>query len=178
MELDLGMVGLITRIGIILFGLVVALIVIGLRRRKRLPVARLTVLDSEAPELINKEYLIMGYPATLGRDRENAVSLHPDDTVSRFHARLECLEGQVVLREVLIRDSDGKIRGSTNGTFVDSRKVDSQAAPVELRAGSTIRLGSRLTLRFEEVVIPSSNYVGTRQEIKVPEDLTRDRSEP
>jgi hypothetical protein len=171
MELDLNWVGLITRASVILLGLIIAFMVIWLRRRKRRPVARLIVEDSEVASLVNKEFLVKSYPVTLGRARENDISFYQDESVSRYHARLECVEDKVVLKEVLIRDSDGKIRGPTNGTFVNEQPVISEGPPVEIHSGSKIRLGSRLILRFDEVVIPIEGYVGTRRDFPIPEDI-------
>ena len=177
MDLDITWIGLIIRIGIILLGLSIAFVVIRLRQGKRKFVARLTVEDSEIPSLIHKEFLIQDYPARIGRSRENDVSLHPDESVSRFHARLECEEGRLFLKEVLIRDSDGKIHGPTNGTFVDGRRLDPAMPSVEIFSGSKIRLGSRLTLRFDEVMVPAGGYRGTRRDIQVPPDVLEGRKE-
>jgi pSer/pThr/pTyr-binding forkhead associated (FHA) protein len=178
MDLDITWIGLLIRIGIILLGLAIAFIVIRLRQGKRKFVARLTVEDSEIPSLIHKEFLIQDYPARIGRSRENEVPLHPDESVSRFHARLECEEGRLFLKEVLIRDNDGKIHGPTNGTFVDGRRLDPAMPAVEIFSGSKIRLGSRLTLRFDEVMVPAGGYRGTRRDIQVPPDVLEGRKEP
>ena len=147
MDLDITWIGLIVRIGAILLGLAIAFIVIRLRQGKRQFVARLTVEDSEISSLIHKEFLIQEYPARIGRSRENEVPLHPDESVSRFHARLECEDGRIFLKEVLIRDSDGKIQGPTNGTVVDGRRLDSATPAVEITVMTEIDRTRRLARR-------------------------------
>jgi pSer/pThr/pTyr-binding forkhead associated (FHA) protein len=177
MNLDSTWIGFLIRLGIILLGLVLTLAVVLYRRAKRSPLARLTVEDSEVTGLIHTEYLIKSYPVTIGRVRENDVALLQDETVSRFHAQLECSEGKVVLKEVLIRDADGRIRGPLNGTFVDDQQLNSEAAPLEIHSGSKIRLGTRLVLRFDEIVVPPSRYQGTRGSIPVPTDVLKKNKE-
>jgi hypothetical protein len=175
MDLDLNWAGLIIRTGIIVVGLIIAFLVIIFRRRRQRPVARLIVEDSEAASLVNKEFLVKSYPVTLGRARENDISFYQDESVSRYHARLECIEGKIILKEVLIRDANGKIRGPTNGTFVNEQPITLEGSSLEISSGSKIRLGSRLILRFDEVVIPFDGYIGTRRDIQIPDDIIHDQ---
>jgi hypothetical protein len=56
---------------------------------------------------------------------------------------------------------------------VNEQPVTSEGPSVEIRSGSNIRLGSRLLLRFDEVVIPIDGYVGTRRDFPIPEDIIR-----
>ncbi len=64
------------------------------------------------------EYVIEQFPATIGRHPSNAVEL-PFDAVSRYHARVELVDG--VLRLVDLK--------SSNGTFINGQKV--QLATIE-----------------------------------------------
>lgn len=81
------------------------------------------------------EFILLGPAAlTLGRSSDNGLSL-ADPEVSRHHARLELLEGDVPA--VQLTDL-----GSTNGTFVNGRRLDPTAAPSRLNAGDVIRFGS------------------------------------
>jgi pSer/pThr/pTyr-binding forkhead associated (FHA) protein len=176
--MDSTWTGFIIRLGIILIGLAITLAVVLYRRSKRSPLSRLTVEDSEIPSLVNTQYLIKSYPVTIGRVRENNFALTQDESVSRFHARLECNEGVVVLKEVLIRDAEGKVRGPLNGTFLDGQPVNSEAAPPEVHSGARIRLGDRLLLRFDEIVIPDERYKGTRGKIQLPSNVKAKNPDP
>jgi adenylate cyclase len=76
--------------------------------------------------------------ATIGRSRDNTVSLHFSPHVSRQHAIIRCHNSY----DYQIMDL-----GSRNGTFVDGRRV---ITPVTLRHGSVIRITSN-ELHFEQV---------------------------
>jgi len=76
--------------------------------------------------------------ATIGRSRDNTVSLHFSPHVSRQHAIIRCHNAF----EYQIMDL-----GSRNGTFVDGRRV---ITPVTLRDGSVIRITSN-ELHFQQI---------------------------
>jgi hypothetical protein len=76
-----------------------------------------------------------GRPLTIGRGAENEIVLR-DARASRHHARIDSRRGSLVLTDV----------GSTNGSFVNDRRVDS----VALGEGDRIRLGT--TVLVVEVV--------------------------
>jgi adenylate cyclase len=76
--------------------------------------------------------------ATIGRSRDNTVSLHRSPHVSRQHAIIRCHNAY----EYQIMDL-----GSRNGTFVDGRRV---IMPITLRHGSVIRISGN-ELHFEQV---------------------------
>ncbi len=76
--------------------------------------------------------------ATIGRSRDNTISLHFSPHVSRQHAIIRCHNAY----EYQIMDL-----GSRNGTFVDGRRV---ITPVTLRHGSVIRITST-ELHFEQL---------------------------
>lgn len=78
----------------------------------------------------------IGNTATIGRSRDNTVSLHFSPHASRQHAIIRCHNAY----EYQIMDL-----GSRNGTFVDGRRV---IVPVTLRHGSLIRI-STTDLYFE-----------------------------
>lgn len=78
--------------------------------------------------------LQVGQTVTLGRHPENSILLD-DSTVSAFHAEVRFESGRWVLYD----------RGSTNGTFVDERRI---LGPNMLKAGFLVRVGD-LTLRVE-----------------------------
>lgn len=67
----------------------------------------------------------------VGRDRSNAVQLH-DSEVSRIHAELRRTEQGYTIRDL----------GSSNGTFVNGRRVHEQP----LRSGDQLQLGRSLLL--------------------------------
>lgn len=66
-------------------------------------------------------------PATLGRDGHAAAVLLDDRDVSRRHARLEIVDGELVLIDL----------GSTNGTFVNDARVTRQVLVI----GDHVRIG-------------------------------------
>jgi hypothetical protein len=73
------------------------------------------------------------YPLRIGRDPANGLRLG-DDTVSRSHAELAREGGIWVLRDL----------GSTNGTWVNSRRVTGRAV---VRAGDQVTFG-RVSFRL------------------------------
>ncbi len=66
-------------------------------------------------------------PATLGRDAGAAAVVLDDTNISRRHARLEAVDGQLVLTDL----------GSTNGTYVNDARVTRQV----LVPGDSVRIG-------------------------------------
>ncbi|HEX9082192.1 MAG TPA: GGDEF domain-containing protein [Holophagaceae bacterium] len=69
---------------------------------------------------------------TIGRSQENLLWLDEPE-VSRRHARLDVSpDGE----RMELRDL-----GSTNGLYVNGRKVDAQASPVLVRSGDVLRVG-------------------------------------
>ncbi|MEN6626225.1 MAG: ATP-binding protein [Candidatus Sumerlaeia bacterium] len=76
---------------------------------------------------LRAEYRIGKFPATIGRHGSNTVEL-PNDSISRYHARLEREAGQIRLLDLR----------SSNGTFVNGRRV--QVA--EISDQDTISFGS------------------------------------
>lgn len=84
------------------------------------------ILRSEEPPFAFR--LLPGDVRTIGR-ATGAQFVVEAPLVSRVHCRLTCSEdGRLVVEDL----------GSTNGTFVDARRVDGS---VRLRAGSTLTVG-------------------------------------
>ena len=79
-----------------------------------------------AGQLANKEFTV-GNEATLGRGQGCQVQLS-DPMVSQLHARLFRTDGTLHIEDL----------GSTNGTFVNGRKV---GAPARLKKGDRVRVG-------------------------------------
>ncbi|WP_240483336.1 FHA domain-containing protein, partial [Streptomyces pathocidini] len=73
------------------------------------------------------------YPLRIGRDPASGLRLN-DDTVSRVHAQLSREGGIWVLKDL----------GSTNGTWVNNRRVTGRAV---VRAGDLVTFG-RVTFRL------------------------------
>lgn len=90
----------------------------------------------------------LGEQSTLvGRDHHCTLVL-PDDSVSRRHALIECLNGRYLLSDP----------GSTNGTYVNEIRINGSH---ELKAGDRIRFGNqifkflssdRLEAQYHEVI--------------------------
>jgi diguanylate cyclase (GGDEF)-like protein len=68
-------------------------------------------------------------PLTIGRDATSGLELS-DDSVSRNHAFLECVDGDFVLADL----------GSTNGTYVNDQRIDTR----RLSPGDRLRFGNQI----------------------------------
>ncbi|MEJ7784404.1 MAG: MMPL family transporter [Solirubrobacteraceae bacterium] len=77
---------------------------------------------------------------TIGRGASPAGRLGGDKELSRRHARLYVDDGRLLVKDL----------GSTNGTFVDDRRID---APTEIGPGVTVQLGAS-ALRLDDVPSP------------------------
>jgi serine phosphatase RsbU (regulator of sigma subunit) len=89
-------------------------------------------------------------PVTIGRDKRQTL-VFDDAELSRVHARLSLINGELVVEDLK----------STNGTFVDGKRVDGS---VTLREGSVLRLGSQL-MKYER---------RSRRDVEQAESLERD----
>ena len=78
-----------------------------------------------------------GEPIVLGRSPDVHIVID-DASVSRQHALIMETPFGFEIRDL----------GSTNGTYVDGRRIG--AAPLLLRTGATIRLGSKFALAFRQ----------------------------
>ena len=79
-----------------------------------------------------QHFLLRGSSITIGRDTANQIQVH-DTEVSRHHARIEITEDKSLRLTDL---------GSSNGTFVNSRKVNSEI----LRSGDRVQVGRTLMI--------------------------------
>lgn len=68
----------------------------------------------------------------IGRSQENSIFL-PEPEVSRRHARLDIATGGAAVE---VRDM-----GSTNGIYVNGRRVEADPGPVLLQPGDVVRVG-------------------------------------
>jgi hypothetical protein len=94
-------------------------------------------------------------PLTIGRDGKQTLVFADDAEVSRVHARVS-LSGNAVVVEDL---------GSTNGTFVNAKRITS---PVTLREGNVLRVGRQI-LKYER---------RDRAEVTRSQELSRDLLRP
>ena len=81
------------------------------------------------PDRSSRTITFDGRPLTIGRATDNGVVLR-DGRASRHHARIDGRRGSLVLTDL----------GSTNGSFVNDRRVDA----VALGEGDRIRLGATI----------------------------------
>jgi hypothetical protein len=89
------------------------------------------VVDGLEP---GRRFEVGSQPVTIGRDPRQML-VFADTEVSRLHARLSLVAGEVIAEDL----------GSTNGTFVDARRI---TAPAVLREGNVLRVGRQL-LKYE-----------------------------
>ncbi len=84
----------------------------------------------------------------IGRDATNEVSLPKDTSASQVHAKLELLNGQVVLTDL----------GSSNGTWVNGIRI---TTPVYLAHGDKFRIGDTMfRLKEGEKPLPAAESRG------------------
>ncbi|MEW6557842.1 MAG: adenylate/guanylate cyclase domain-containing protein [Elusimicrobiota bacterium] len=91
----------------------------------------MVILKGIAGACKDKQYELGNKKMTLGRGRENSVILE-DYVVSRNHAKLEQLEGKVVITDT----------GSRNGTFVNDERVKERV----LKNNDRIKIGESVFL--------------------------------
>lgn len=84
-----------------------------------------------------KVFPLMKNEITIGRDINNEIVIN-DAEISRKHCRLIMFGDSFAIEDL----------GSTNGTWVNERRITSQH---QLVNGETIRLGDNITLSFEMV---------------------------
>jgi Serine phosphatase RsbU, regulator of sigma subunit len=90
-------------------------------------------------------------PVTIGRGAGQTLVIAGDSLVSRQHARVSLVNGQVVAADL----------GSTNGTFVNAQRISS---PIALKEGHLVRVGHQV-LKYERK---------SRREVARAEELRRD----
>ena len=87
---------------------------------------------------VGEKFLLETISLTIGRDPVSDVILN-DPEVSRQHARFTQTDTGYQVQDL----------GSTNGTFVNGERLESE--PVDLKPGSTISMGSGVTLVYEAI---------------------------
>ena len=87
---------------------------------------------------VGEKFLLETISLTIGRDPVSDIILN-DPEVSRQHARFTQTELGYQVQDL----------GSTNGTFVNGERLESE--PVDLQPGTTISMGSGVTLLYETV---------------------------
>ena len=102
-------------------------------------------------------YELSAAPVRIGRDLDNTIQLH-DAEVSRHHAELHRQGGRWVLVD----------RGSSNGTFVNSHRVQRHV----LRSGDQIQIGRTLMLFTAEEVQATAETSG----VEIRQDRTEEPS--
>jgi len=90
-------------------------------------------------------------PISIGRNAQQTLAFADDPEMSRLHARVSLAGGTVVVEDL----------GSTNGTFVDDRRV---AGTTMLREGNVLRVGQQL-LKYER---------RSKSDVARSQDLERD----
>jgi pSer/pThr/pTyr-binding forkhead associated (FHA) protein len=96
---------------------------------------RLVVVQSQVLK-VGEEFGLDASPLTVGRGTQNDVSIDGDEFASARHVRVEPRRDGVWVSDV----------GSTNGTYVNSVRID---RPRKLVQGDVVRVGET-ELRFEE----------------------------
>ncbi|MEO5939684.1 MAG: FhaA domain-containing protein, partial [Candidatus Limnocylindrales bacterium] len=95
------------------------------------------------PDQSSRSIAFDGRPLTIGRAPDNGIVLR-DGRASRHHARIDARRGSLVLSDL----------GSTNGSFVNDRRVDS----IALGEGDRIRVGTT-TLLVEAIAAPGPGQI-------------------
>jgi len=110
--------------------------------------AKLTVRESPSSE---KEYPLGEGAVVLGREAFNDIVVY-DAEVSRRHAQISLQEGRYIIEDL----------GSTNGTFVNGRRVNS---PVPLHNGDVIEMGEAARIIFSSTADPVGETVARPDEV-------------
>lgn len=140
---------------------------------------RLTILSSDDPLMVGKEFQLAKSPTMIGRSINNDIALPKDSAVSRKHIKIYENSGDIILAEIMKNLSDGTKQPPTYGTYINDRKVTDETV---LHTGDEISLGRRTKLRYEgagkESGIGDSEDV-TMDEIHLPDfnqvdDATRE----
>jgi len=111
--------------------------------------AKLTVREDPSSE---KEYPLGEGSVVLGREAFNDIVVY-DPEVSRRHAQISLQEGRYIIEDL----------GSTNGTFVNGRRVNS---PVPLHNGDVIEMGEEARIIFSSTADPFGETVARPDEIQ------------
>ena len=90
-------------------------------------------------------------PVTIGRDARQAFVVGGDTQISRLHARVSHVNGNVLAEDM----------GSTNGTFVNAQRI---TTPTVLKEGHLLTVGQQV-LRYER---------RSRRDVERDRDLNRD----
>lgn len=106
----------------------------------------LIVTASDDATLIGLQFEITSSTTTLGRSADNDINFPKDSPVSRHHAEIVEKNGGLYLQEILSSDSSGMSKSPTYGTFLNNEPL---GGPTRLESGDVIRLGKRVTLKFE-----------------------------
>jgi pSer/pThr/pTyr-binding forkhead associated (FHA) protein len=114
-----------------------------------------------------REFILNPGENTVGRENADVLVSHP--TASRRHAKLTVADGKYMLEDL----------GSTNGTFVEDRKVE-PGQPVEVEPGAEIRFGSA-TMRLEapepDIALAGAEAVREVEEAEEREELAEESVE-
>ncbi len=121
------------------------------------PAAALAFLTGAAGRLAGKTFPLTGARIAVGRTPDNAIVVD-DETVSSAHAVMIFSDGDWTLED----------QGSTNGTFVNNRRVTRQ----RLQNGDRIRFGN-VTLSFDA---PSAGGVDSTRVMSAVEPQKTDRT--
>jgi hypothetical protein len=92
------------------------------------------------PDASSRSIAFDGRPLTIGRATDNGIVLR-DGRASRHHARIDARRGSLVLSDL----------GSTNGCFVNDRRIES----IALGEGDRIRIGT--TTLLVEAIGPAAS---------------------
>lgn len=140
---------------------------------------QLTILSSDDPMMVGKEFQLLKSPTTIGRSINCDIALPKDSAVSRKHVEIISDNDTVKLTESFKTLSDGTKQSPTYGTYVNDRKV---SGDIPLHSGDEISLGRRTKLRYEGPIKPGGSADSedvTVDQIQLPDvapldDATRD----
>jgi len=107
----------------------------------------LTVETSDDGSLIGHSVEITTPLVTLGRSADNDIVFPEDKPVSRHHAEIYQISGNLYLREVDTVDASGSARPPKYGTYLNKKPMGPD--PAQLKTGDEIQLGKRVRLKFE-----------------------------
>ncbi len=104
--------------------------------------ARLIIRSGSSTQ---EEYHLAADRITIGREAFNEIVLH-DPEVSRRHVQIEFQSGRYVIEDL----------GSTNGTFVNGRRIN---LPTPLNNGDVIEMGESMQIIFQNPISAADKTV-------------------
>ena len=116
-------------------------------------------LSITGPDGFSKDFEIPIGITTIGREPDNLLVLDYS-TVSRYHARLECVPDECSISDL----------GSSNGTFINKVKIPAKA-PMVIKNNDRVGIGPHFDMLFQQIELPPEALQTPGEEPPVQPDV-------